>query len=119
MALTSIGGRTNIESDVALASGGSISASRIPSSPNQTTVVSVMCGPISTATGAQCGHISLRDGITVIARWYVFFTATAASQSSSVLFPVGLSFTPVTSLNLLYTAVTDATTASVSFVWST
>ncbi len=81
-------------------------------------VASVSCGPISTATGAQCGHVTLRDGTSVLARYYVFFTATAASQSKTTVFEVGAKYTPVTSLNVLYTAVTDATTAAVSVVWS-
>lgn len=81
-------------------------------------VHSITCGPISTATGAQCGHVSLRDGTTVLWRAYVFFTATAASQAKSVAFPVTAEYRPATSLNVLYTAVTDATTAAVSVVWS-
>lgn len=82
------------------------------------TVHSIVCAPISTAAGVQSGHVSLRDGTNVLARYYAFYTATAASQGHSEAFPVGGSYTPVTGLNVLYTAVTDATTAAVSVVWS-
>jgi hypothetical protein len=117
MALVSSGGPVNTESDASLASTGSLTATRLAGNRN-IKIVSITCGPISTAAGAQCGHVSLRDGTTVLWRGYVFFTATLTAQSQSVTFPIGAVYKPVTDANVLYTAVTNATTASVALIWS-
>ncbi len=116
MGLTSIGGVMNLEMDPVLASAAALTATRWTAG-KPIEVVRVQCAPISTASGAQCGHVSIRDGTTVIARYYVFWTAAAAGQSSLFDFPIGAIYTPTTSLNVLYTAVTDATTALVSLFW--
>lgn len=116
MALVSTGGPINIESDVALADGGQLIATRRVVA-NPTTVLNITCGPISTATGAQCGIIQLRASSTVLWRAYIFFTATAASQSQSVTFPINATYISAGNINVSYSAITDATTAAVSFTW--
>lgn len=117
MALVSSGGPVNTESDAGLASTGALTATRLSADRN-INIVSISCAPIATAAGAQCGHVSLRDGTTVLWRGYVFFTATLVGQAQSVTFPIGAVYKPATDANVLYTAVTDATTASVALIWS-
>jgi hypothetical protein len=104
------------EIDVGVGDGGSLAPATV-SAGMQVCVNTIACSPISSGSGAQCGHVTLRDGTTALWRAYVFFTATAANQSMTLTFPVKAIFKVVTNLNILYTAVTDATTASISMAW--
>jgi hypothetical protein len=104
------------EIDVGIGDGNALTPSTVAAGM-QVFVKSITLSPIASASGEQCGHVTLRDGTTALWRAYVFFTATAANQSLTLTFPVNAAFKVVTDLNLLYTAVTDATTASVSMAW--
>jgi hypothetical protein len=110
----------------ALATTGSLNddctveISEIVSTPRQVTIHVIHCGIIASGSGAQtqCGKVSLRDGAVVIWTGYVYGSSTAAGQGISEQFKLGITFTPVTDVNVLYTAITNATTASVSASWS-
>jgi hypothetical protein len=82
------------------------------------TVHGIACGLIANTGGAQCGKVSLRDGAKVVWTGYVYGVVNAAAQGVSKTFPIEITFTPLTSVNVLYAAVTNATTAAVSLVWS-
>jgi hypothetical protein len=82
------------------------------------TVHRITCSPISNATGANCGYVSVLDGAVEKWRGYVFFTASATSQGQAQVFEIDVTFIPVTNLSVKYTAVTSASTASVAMVWS-
>ena len=97
-----------------------IEIAEIVSVPRQVTVHVIHCGLIASGSGAQtqCGKVSLRDGAVVVWEGYVYGASTAAGQGISEQFRLGITFTPVTDVNVLYTAVTNATTASISASWS-
>ena len=89
----------------------------IPGTP--VVIHQIDCSLIADLGGAQCGKVTLRDGAVVIWAGYVFGTVNAATQGVANYFPLGITFAPRTDVNVLYTAVTNASTASVSVVWST
>jgi hypothetical protein len=121
MALVSTGGSVNIESDVALAAGAALTATRMPVAGREVTIHNITVGCISsTASGATCGYAQLQDGATVLGRWYVMhpLAAVASAHGISQTFPVGAKYRVVTDINLTYTNVANSGTAACSFVWS-
>jgi hypothetical protein len=121
MTLVSTGGTTNTESDIALAAGSAITATRMPVAGREVTIHNITVGCISsTASAVTCGYASLQDGATVIGRWYVMhpIAAVASAQGVSQTFPLGIKYRVVTDINLTYTNVANSGTAACSFVWS-
>lgn len=111
----------NIESNVGVSSGSAVTSTRVPITGGaQVAVAYVECSPIANTAGAvaNAGHVTLRDGTSVLWRGYVFFNSTAVNQAQGFIFPIGITFAAVTDLNVLYTAITNASTASVAFGWS-
>ena len=97
-----------------------VSIAAVESSP--VTIVGIHLGLIANTGGVQCGKVALFDGASAwgIPIWtgYLNGTVNAANQGVSQYFPLGITYSPLYSIIATYTAVTNATTASVAVVWS-
>jgi hypothetical protein len=89
---------------------------------NPVTIHGVHLGLVANTGGVQCGKVDIFDGLsswgTKIWTGYIKETVNAANQGVSKYFPLGITYSPLYSVVATYTAVTNATTASVAVVWS-
>jgi len=90
-----------------------------PSLPVETTVKSITASMIANVAGVQSGAITIQEGNTILWKTYCPpWTAIAAGEGGSQIYPVNETYLPRRILRVRYLAVLNATTAAVNVVWS-